>query len=137
MLIVLTGLQPTLWFADVRGDSSVQQYRKFLFARVVYAGKPLLCAMCVIVRRDIQHSWHSPRLVESGFIVRELGLGLTPVRYTGVVTGSSFETVRTAQAYAITWAWRTLASPGAQESMLHVVDMYDAANYKNWEPVCL
>lgn len=136
MLIVLTGLRPTLWFADVRGAS---QYRKFLFARVVHDGKPLFCGMCVITRVDVQNSWHSSPLIASGFTVRELGLGLTPVRYTNAVIGTRFETVCAAQEYAIKWAWRTLSSPRTQESILYVVDMYvyDESYYKNWEPVCL
>lgn len=133
MLIVLTGLRPTLWFADARGAS---QYRKFLFARVVHDGKPLFCGMCVITRGYVQ-SWHNSRWEEAGFTVRELGLGLTPVRYRETVTGTSFENVRTAQVYAIKWSWRALASPHAQESILYVADMYNEAHYENWECVCL
>lgn len=133
MLIVLTGLRPTLWFADARGSSP---YRKFLFARVVHDGKPLFCGMCVITRGYVQ-SWYNARLEASGFVVRTLGLGLTPVRYADIVTGISFETMRAAQACAIKWAWQTLASPQAQEAILYVADMYNEAHYKNWELVCL
>lgn len=136
MLIVLTGLQPTLWFADVRGADIHEQYRKFLFASVVHDGKPLLCAMCVVV--GVYYVRGNSRLANAPeFSVRELGLGLTPVRYYQTVIGSRFATVREARKYAIRRAWEILSRAQTRELILHVADMYDEAHYKNWELVCL
>lgn len=135
MLIVLTGLQPTLWFADVRSADASGQYRKFLFARAVYADKPLICAMCIVVGVYVRDSLRLSYDME--FNVRELGLGLTPVRDYQTVTGRRFATVREARKYAIKRAWEILARTQTRELLLHVADMYDAAHYKNWELVCL
>lgn len=134
MLIVLTGLRPTLWFADVRG-AAIGTYRKFLFARVVHAGKPMICAMCIVLGRyardNIRHTH------DTEFSVRELGLGLTPVRYRECVAGTGFKNVRTAQAYAIKRAWEILARAQTRELLLHVANMYNEDHYTNWELVCL
>lgn len=135
MLIVLTGLQPALWFADVRGADTSGQYRKFLFARVVYDGKPLICAMSIVVGVYVRDNLRLSHDTE--FSVRELGLGLNPVRYYQTVTGSRFATVREARKYAIKRAWEILARTQTRELLLHVADMYDEAQYKNWELVCL
>jgi len=135
MLIVLTGLQPTLWFADVRGADRDAPYRKFLFARVVHDGKPLICAMCIVTGGDGVQSRRGPYV--PSFYVRELGLGLTPVRYHEAVIGTMFENVRTAQTYAINRALEILKRVQTRELLLHVSEMYDAMHYKNWEKVCL
>lgn len=136
MLIVLTGLRPTLWFADVRTiETEAYACRKFLFARVVHDGKPLICAMCIVV--GVCVSSNARNAHDTEFNVRELGLGLTPVRYRQTVTGSRFATIREARRYAIKRAWEILARAQTRELILHVADMYDAAHYKNWELVCL
>lgn len=134
MLIVLTGLQPTLWFADARG-SAIGTYRKFLFARVVHAGKPLFCPMCVITRVSPDRNW----LIDAHitFHVRELGFGLTPSWPRQDAASTPFGTVRDAQLYAITLAWQVLAQQQTRELLLHFDDMYNEVHYKNWEPVCL
>lgn len=136
MLIVLTGLQPTLWFADARTiETEYYSCRKFLFTRVVHDGKPLICAMCIVVGVCVRDNIRFSRGME--FSVRELGLGVTPIRYRQTVTGSRFENVRTAQAYAIRWALETLSRTQTRELLLHVANMYDESHYKNWEMVCL
>lgn len=136
MLIVLTGLQPTLWFADARTiETEYYSCRKFLFTRVVHDGKPLICAMCIVVgvyARDNVRFSH-----DMEFNVRALGLGLNPVRYQQTVTGSRFSNMRTAQAYAIKRAWEILSRTQTRELLLHVANMYDESHYKNWELVCL
>lgn len=132
MLIVLTGLQPTLWFADVCGGD-----RKFLFARVVHDGKLVICAMCVITRTEIPDGWLSSPLV-TGFRVRELGLGLTPVEsYRRIDPQTTFTTMQDAKVYATQRARQILSRRQSRELILHVAGMYDATHYKNWEVVCL
>lgn len=134
MLIVLTGLQPTLWFADACG-SAVSSYKRFVFARVRHSGKELVCAMCTITNQP-HPSYRASHRVMPAYYVRQLGFGIIPVEYQRTIQGVRFVTIAEARKHAVNVAWAMLARAEARALMLHVADMYNVDHYRNWEPVC-
>lgn len=134
MLIVLTGLQPTLWFADACG-SDVSSYRRFVFARVNHSGRELVCAMCTITNQS-HPSYRESLRVTPAYYVRQLGFGIVPVEYHRTIQGLRFATIEEARAHAVNVAWAMLARAESRALMLHVADMYNVDHYRNWEPVC-